>query len=48
MVLAYDKIANKDYPPITVNPDELKKQDEDPFMVVRVDKENEPLVISIP
>lgn len=43
--MAYDKIVNKDYLPIPINPEELKKQeDADPIMTVRVEKGNEPLV----
>jgi MAGUK p55 subfamily protein 5 len=43
IILAHDKIANKDYPPVLTNPDEMKKFDEDLTMFVRVDKEDEPL-----
>lgn len=44
--MAYDKIANKDYTPISKSPEDYKKQEkENPIITVRVDKgDNEPLV----
>ena len=43
--MTYDKVFNNDYPPMENSPEKLKQQEgEEPLLIVRVDKGQEPLV----